>query len=156
VSSLPEAPPSPFMEVWVDSTKAWQNSGNRVDQNITAAAGAHTLTVYGRNSTGVVGSRRITFTVGSSTTCTPSTSTAVVICAPANGSTVTSPFRVVAVGDSVVTFMEVWVDSTKAWQNSGNSVDQNINAATGTHTLTVYGRNSTGVVGSQQITLTVP
>jgi glucose/arabinose dehydrogenase len=89
--------------------------------------------------------------------CTvPTSSTSVNICTPANGATVNSSFTIQAAGGSAVTFMEIWLDGAKAWQNSGNQTQTTVsNVANGNHTITVYGRNSTGVVGSQSITVTV-
>jgi glucose/arabinose dehydrogenase len=149
-----------FMEIWLDSTKVWQNSGNQTQFAASSIAnGNHTITVYGRNSTGVVGSQRITVTVGTSGgggTCSVGTSV-VVICAPANGAGVTSPFTVNAVVNSSVTWVEVWLNSTKAWQGAPTSgaISPSIAAAAGTYTMTVYGRNSTGVLGSARETITV-
>ena len=151
-----------FMEIWLDSTKVWQNSGNQTQFAASNVAnGNHTITVYGRNSAGVVGSQRITVTVGTSGgggggTCSVGTSV-VVICAPANGAGVTSPFTVNAVVNSSVTWVEVWLNSTKAWQGAPTSgaISPSITAAAGTYTMTVYGRNSTGVLGSARETITV-
>jgi hypothetical protein len=149
------------MEIWLDATKIWQNSGNQTSTTTSnVAAGTHTITVYGRNSSGVVGSAKSTVTVGSGGggggggTCSAGTS-AVTICAPANGASVASPVQVTAAGSAAVTWMEVWFNSTKVWQGAGNSVNQSIPAAAGTYTLTVYGRNSTGVLGSATRPFTV-
>jgi hypothetical protein len=161
-----------FMEIWLDNTKVWQNSGNQTQTTVSNVAnGNHTITVYGRNSTGVVGSQRVTITVGTSSgggggACTAGTSV-ITICAPSpptsgGVASVTSPFTVTAAASSAVTFMEIWLNSTKVWQGApadsvaaSHGTSQSLTAAAGTYTLTVYGRNSTGVVGSAQQTLTV-
>jgi glucose/arabinose dehydrogenase len=153
-----------FMEIWMDSTKVWQNSGNQT-QTTVSNVGNHTITVYGRNSTGVVGSQRITITVGATGggggACTAGTSV-INICAPSNGASVTSPVTVTAAASSAVTWIEIWLNSTKVWQGAPadsaaamHGTSQSLTAASGTYTMTVYGRNNTGVVGSASINFTV-
>jgi hypothetical protein len=146
-----------FMEVWVDGTKHYQTSGNHVETDLTLGSGSHTMTIYGRNSSGVVGKATETFTVGSGGgTCSqPASATATVICSPANGSTVSSPVSVQARGGSSVNFMEVWVDGTKKFQTSGNTVSTSLSLAAGSHKLTVFSRNGTTVLSSAVSTFTV-
>ena len=146
-----------FMEVWVDGTKPFQTSGNHVETDLTLGSGSHTMTIYGRNSSGVVGKATETFTVGSGGgTCSqPASATATVICSPANGSTVSSPVSVQARGGSSVNFMEVWVDGTKRFQTSGNTVSTSLSLAAGSHKLTVFSRNGTTVLSSAVSTFTV-
>jgi hypothetical protein len=135
------------MEVWVDGTKRIQNSGNSVESSLSLGGGTHKMTVYGRNSSGVVGKATSTFTVGGGTTCAqPSSATATVICSPQNGSTVSSPVNIQARGGSSVNFMEVWVDGTKRFQTSGNSVSTSLSLAAGTHHLSVFGKNGSTVL----------
>ena len=145
-----------FMEVWVDGTKWFQNSGNRVSTDLPLGNGTHTMKVYGRNGS-VVGQAAVTFTVGSGgTTCAqPASSTGTVICAPANGSTVSSPVTIQARGGVNVTFMEAWVDGTKRFQGSGSSVFTSVTLAAGTHRLTVYSKNGSGVLSSAASNFTV-
>jgi hypothetical protein len=145
-----------FMEVWVDGTKWFQNSGNQVSTDLPLGNGAHTMTVFGRNGS-VVGKATVTFTVssGGSTCSQPSSATATVICAPANGASVSSPVSVQARGGANVTFMEVWVDGTKRFQNSGNGIFTSLTLATGSHRLTVYSKNGSGVLSSAVSNFTV-
>ena len=145
-----------LMELWADGKKLGQWSGHTIDTSPALANGPHKLTVFGKNSAGVLSSAVVNFTVGSSGGgCTPSSSTAVVICTPTDGSTQSSPFHVSAVAGSTSNFMELWFDGTKVFQNAGNSISTDVTAAAGSHKLTVYGRNSSGVVGSTQITVTI-
>jgi hypothetical protein len=147
-----------FMEVWVDGTKPFQTSGNHVETDLTFANGSHTMTIYGRNSSGVVGKATESFTVGSGGggTCgQPSSATATVICTPANGSSVSSPVSVQARGGSSVNFMEVWIDGAKRFQGSGNSISQSYSLTAGSHKLTVYGRNGSTVLSKAVSTFTV-
>jgi hypothetical protein len=145
-----------FMEVWVDGSKLFQNSGNHVETDLPLANGSHTMTVFGRNGS-VVGKASVSFTVGSGgTTCAqPSSSTGTVICAPANGATVSSPVTIQARGGANVTFMEAWVDGTKRAQGSGNSIFTSVSLAAGSHKLTVYSKNGTGVLSNAVSNFTV-
>jgi hypothetical protein len=140
----------------VDGAKWFQNSGNHVSTDLPLSNGAHTMTVFGRNGS-VVGKATVTFTVssGGSTCSQPSSATGTVICAPANGSTVGSPVTIQARGGANVTFMEVWVDGTKRFQSSGNSVFTSLSLAAGGHRLTVYSKNGSGVLSNAVSNLTV-
>jgi glucose/arabinose dehydrogenase len=127
-----------------------------VEAHDTTADFYYELKLTATDSSGLTGSKSV-FVYPIIVACpTPTSSTGVVICTPANGSTVNSTFTIQAAGGSAVTFMEIWMDSTKIWQNSGNQTQNTqSNVANGNHVITVYGRNSSGVVGSQRITITV-
>jgi hypothetical protein len=145
-----------FMEVWVDGSKLFQNSGNHVSTDLPLGNGSHTMKVYGRNGS-VIGQASVTFTVGSggSTCAQPASSTGTVICSPANGSTVSSPVTIQARGGANVTFMEAWVDGTKRAQGSGNSIFTSLSLAAGSHRLSVYSKNGTGVLSKAVSDFTV-
>jgi hypothetical protein len=51
-------------------------------------------------------------------------------------------------GGSSVNFMEVWVDGTKRFQTSGNSVSTAVALGAGSHKMTVFSRNGTTVLSS--------
>ena len=149
------------IEAWVNGTKVAQqfNAGGSplLNASVPLANGSYTLAVISK-SHGVVLNRNFeTFTVsGSTSTCSqPSSATATVICSPANGSTVSNPVSVKARGGSSVNFMEVWVDGTKRFQTSGNTVSTSLSLAAGSHKLTVFGRNGTTVLSSAVSTFTV-
>jgi FG-GAP-like repeat len=149
------------IEIWVDGSKRNETYHNVdqqawVDTNVVLANGTHTATVIAAGYDNRLIKKNVSFSVGGVSTCpAPSTSTQVIICSPANGSTVTSPVSVVAKGGSSVTFMEVWVDGTKRFQTSGHSVNTSLTLAAGSHKMTAFGRNSSGVVGSAVSTFTV-
>jgi glucose/arabinose dehydrogenase len=145
------------MEVWIDGVKKWQGSGRTVDQSFALADGTHKLSVYGKNGSTVLSNPRLTFTVSpNSTTCTASTATSVNICSPTEGSTINSPFQLVASGGSSVTFMEAWLDGVRILQTQGNRIDQSFPTGTGSHTLTVYGKDAANTtVDTEQVHFTV-
>lgn len=149
-----------FMEVWVDGAKVFQTSGNKVVTHVSMMSGPHTMTIYGRNSSGVVGKSTVTFTVASSGSggpCSspPASATATIICSPTANSTVTSPVNVQAEGGSSVNFMEVWVDGAKRFQTNGNTVSTSLTLAAGSHHLTVYGKNGSAVLSKAVSDFTV-
>jgi hypothetical protein len=147
-----------FMEVWMDGTKIFQTSGRTVQTSAALGNGIHKMTVYGRNSTGVVGNQSVTFTVGSSTTCSaPSSSTGTVICQPAEQQTVTSPVHVEARGGSAVNVMEVWIDGVKREDVHSNVVSRDYAVSpAGQHRLVVISRTGATEVSRVVRTFWVP
>lgn len=146
-----------FMEVWVDGTKPYQTSGNKVDTFLTLGNGSHTMTIYGRNSSGVIGKSTVTFTVNGNggATCAPATATSIVICSPTNGSTVSNPVNVVAQGGSSVNFIEVWIDGTKRAQAATGAITYSVTLPLGSHHLTVFGKNGSTVLSKAVSDFTV-
>jgi hypothetical protein len=141
------------IEIWVDGSKrneTYHNVNQQawVDTNVLLATGTHTATVIFANYDNRLIRKSVSFTSFSGTCLQASTSTAVVICSPANGSTVSSPVSVQARGGSSVTFLEVWVDGTKRFQASSNSVSTSLTLAAGGHKLTVFGKNGSTVLSS--------
>lgn len=142
------------LEVWVDGAKRIERffsyaTDSYLNAPLTLANGAHHVTVYAVNFDGRLQRTSFILNVGSASggTCAqPTTSTATVICSPANGSTTTNPVAVQARGGSAITWMEVWVDGSKRAQGSGNSITASLTLGAGSHQLTVFGKNSAGVL----------
>ena len=155
--------PGRKVEVWVDGAKKAEQLKQQfsryafLDANIALAAGTHNVSVYVAGIDNLLQKKSFTFTVGSSSgTCTqPTTTTATVICSPANGSSVTSPVSVQARGGSSVTFMEVWVDGTKRFQTSGNDLSTSLTLAAGSHHLSVFGKSGSTVLSKAVSDFTV-
>jgi hypothetical protein len=51
--------------------------------------------------------------------------------------------------------MEVWVDGTKRFQTSGNSVSASLTLAAGAHHMNVYGKNGSTVLSKAMSDFTV-
>ena len=66
-----------------------------------------------------------------------------------------SPVTIQARGGANVTFMEAWVDGTKRAQGSGNSIFTSLSLAAGSHRLSVYSKNGTGVLSKAVSDFTV-
>jgi vibriolysin len=128
-----------FMEVWSGGTKRYQTSGNSIDVNLSLASGQQTITVIGKVGSAVTDKVSVTITVGATSSCVqPSSTTAAVICAPANGSTVGSPVTLSARGGTGVTVLEGWVDGVKVAQANGSMLTGSVSLAAGPHHLTVF------------------
>jgi photosystem II stability/assembly factor-like uncharacterized protein len=134
-------------ELWANNVKiaSVANSGT-MDQNVTLANGSYQLTFVARNTDS---SSRVTktinITVGSSPSCGPPSSNGIVVCSPANGSTVASPVAVKAfakVSGSIYRF-ELWEGTTKlaSVANSG-TMSVSISRAVGSHQWTFVARNT--------------
>jgi len=148
------------MWAYLDGKGVASSQTDFLDAQISAAAGSHTLRVRAWDYTGFYFDKLISFTVsgGSSGTCTPSTtSPSVTICSPAAGSTVTSPFRVYALTTSsrTVTGMWAYLDSKGVASSQTNSLDAQVSAAAGSHTLRVRAWDYTGFYFDKVITFTV-
>lgn len=126
----------------------------------TKAVSPTVTTTYTITATGSGGSATATatVTVGPSGTCTPSTvSPSVTICLPTNGSTVTSPVRILAAttNSHPVTSLAIYVDNTLAYKQNVSSVDTNLTMANGSHFIVVQNWDSTGAVTKASVNITV-
>ncbi len=141
--------------------------------------GSHTISVAGKNSTGVVATAAVTVTVANGTptptpTATSTTPTAtptgatqtptasatpsadVVIVSPVNGATVSGIVSIVTQYQSPVTWENVYIDGKYLASSPPSTFSWNsTSVANGAHTITVAGKNSSGVIATTTITVTV-
>jgi hypothetical protein len=70
----------------------------------------------------------------------------VVICAPANNSTVTSPVSIVAqaTDSKTITQTQIYIDGVKKYQIAGGRVNTSLPLAAGTHRIAVLAQDSAG------------
>ena len=145
-----------YMEVWSGGTKRYQIAGSKVDTYLSLPSGSQTISVIGKIGTTVSDKKSVTVTVGAASTCAqPATTTAAVICSPANGATVGSPVTISARGGSAVTVLEAWIGGAKVAQALSNTLTSSISMAAGSHTLTVYARSNGIVTDKRTVTFTV-
>jgi PKD repeat protein len=148
-----------FMELWLDSTKAFQTSGRSIDTTVTASAGTHIITVYGRNNTGVLDHKAVTISVGSGgSTCAVPGSAGVNVCSPADGSTSSSPVRAVASGTTTGTFarMELWVDGAQKFVTTSRTLNTTVSVGSGKHRFAFLAVNTAGTVINKAVNVNVP
>jgi vibriolysin len=145
-----------YMEVWSGGKKRYQVAGRKIDTYLSLSSGSQTISVIGKVGGTVSDKKSVTITVGATATCAqPATSTAAVICAPANGATVGSPVTISARGGSAVNVLEAWIGGAKVAQASSNTLNKAVSLAAGSHTLTVYARSNGAVTDKHMITFTV-
>jgi len=155
--------PVTAMAIYLDGVKVYSVNAKSLNTNLTMAAGSHHITVKAWNSGGQVFSSAESITVSSGTTtpppCTLNTvSPSVTICAPANGSTVTSPVNIVAGTTSntyPVTAMKIYVDNVAQYSTSSSSLNTSLAMSAASHRITVQAWNSGGQVFNSTIYITV-
>jgi len=121
-----------------------------INANVTAGVGSHTVVVRAWDSSGAYGDQTLTLQVHL---------VAVNISAPLNSTSVNSPVNIQAAASSVhgITGWHVYVDSVDSYgKNTGNSIDINLAMGSGVHSVLVRAWDSTGALGDQTITVTVP
>jgi glucose/arabinose dehydrogenase len=134
-----------LLEAWVDGVKRQSSSSNSLSFSLDLSAGSHRLVVIGKSSGTETDRQVINFNVGSSGGtggCTPSSAGDVLICAPTDGSTVSSPVAISAKGGSSVNLLEAWVDGVKRQSSSSNSLSFSLDLSAGSHRLVVIGKSS--------------
>ena len=137
--------------IYVDGVGKYQGGAVRsINTSVATSTGEHTILVRTWDSSGAYGDQ--TFTVDVQPV-------AVNVSSPFTEAAVTSPANIVATASSAhaITSWNIYVDSISSYvQDYGSSLNANLELTPGTHSVMVQAWDSTGAVGSQTITLTVP
>jgi len=139
--------------VYVDGATAYIGAAaTTINTNITAAAGTHSVVVRAWDTSGAYGDQNLTVSVNNQPTVT--------ILTPAAGSNVSSPINVqasaTASGGHWITGWWVYLDGVAKYNGgSVNSININLAASTGSHTITVRAWDSSGASASQTFTVQV-
>jgi hypothetical protein len=123
---------------------------NAINVNVTASVGSHAVVVRAWDSSGAYGDQTLTLQIHP---------VAVNISTPLNAAAVNSPVNIQATASSGhrITGWHVYVDSIDSFaQNKGNSIDMNLAMGSGVHSVLVRAWDSTGALGDQTISVTVP
>lgn len=146
------------IDVWLDGNKVgWFGGATTINIQVSAGAGSHQLDIYAIGTDGEKQLSSVKFTVGSSGggggggggtgSCTAPASPGVNICAPTNGSTVSSPVTITAAGtnNGSTQGMDVWLDGSKlGWFGGTNTVNTTATLTAGTHQLDIYAVGTNG------------
>ena len=146
------------MEIWVDGVKFSETPGNVVDTNLPLSIGTHAVAVVADEVDTSYFSSQVSLGVQAPSTCTANPSgPSITVCAPANGSTVTSPVQVNALttDSNPVNNMEIWVDGAKAFETFANHIQTALTMAPGAHRFVVVAIDSTGFRFTQVNSITV-
>ena len=121
-----------------------------INANVTASAGSHTVVVRAWDSSGAYGDQTLTLQVRP---------VAINISTPLNATSVNSPVNIQATASSAhsITGWHVYVDSVDSFgKNKGDSIDMNLAMGSGVHSVLVRAWDSSGALGDQTISVTVP
>jgi hypothetical protein len=146
------------MKIYVDNTAVFYTPDDRISTLLSLSAGTHSVVVKAWDTAGPF-SKSFTLTVGSGGgSCTATSNRTVKICAPASGSTASSPVQILAGlrSDSGITAAQIYLDGTKVYQAGAGTttVNQSLSMSAGTHRITVKGWDSSGSFSSS-VTITV-
>jgi hypothetical protein len=151
-----------LMELWVDGKKigdqyhAW---GQRAWFDLTGTTltpGSHRGVLFAKDIDNRQQETAFNFTVGGAACLIPSTA-GVNICAPASGSTVSSPVQVRATSkvNGTLARMQLWVDGVNKFTSTSNTLTTSISLAAGTHRFAVVATNTAGQKWESAVNATV-
>jgi Big-like domain-containing protein len=127
--------------------------------NITAVPGSpYTIAASPNSSLGRIGKQGALVVVPISAACSAPASNGVHICAPTNGSSVSSPVTVKAAStvSGTIARMELWVDGVKKYTTtSSKQLSTTISLAAGSHRFSVFAINTVGQKWQSAVTATV-
>ena len=150
-----------FIQVYVDGLPQLTKTGGTLNDPVPMPVGTHRLTVQAKDSTGTVFKQTISITVppAPAGSCTINTaSPTVTICTPTNNATIASPVHIVAGSTdtaNTIKFIQVYVDGTAKFTQSGGKLDTSVAMDSGVRRLTVQATDGQGIVFKQTISVTV-
>jgi len=137
--------------IYLDGIPVYPAGGVKtINANVTASAGSHTVVVRAWDSSGAYGDQTLTLQVRP---------VAINISTPLNATSVNSPVNIQATASSAhsITGWHVYVDSVDSFgKNKGDSIDMNLAMGSGVHSVLVRAWDSSGALGDQTISVTVP
>lgn len=151
------------MKIYLDGVAVYSVNYFQIEGAIlTAAPGAHRMTVRAWDVNGNSFSSSVTFyaseSAGSEPPCELKTAVpSVTICTPAKNATgLTSPVRITAAAksNSSITGVKVYVDGTSVYATKSSIVDTSVAMAEGTHKVTVQAWDASGAVFRETIYVT--
>jgi len=154
VASAASSTPVTLSQIYLDGSKVYEVHAASLDTNVTMSPGNHRLTVQAYDSAG-----NFKTTEYIDVCALSATSPSVTICTPADGSSATSPVRVLAGTTSAnpVTLVQIYLDGSKVYEVASDRLDHAVAMSSGaTHRLTVQAYDNTGFVFKSTVYVTVP
>ena len=146
------------MKAYANGVTVASSTSSTLNAQVSLAPATYNLVVKAWDSIGAVYQKSESITVGGPPPATCSISTVgVKICAPAAGSTQSSPVQITAasMGTNKITGMKAYANGTAVATSTSGSLSAKVTLAPGTYTLTVKGWESTGTVHQASETFTV-
>jgi hypothetical protein len=134
------------MKAYIDGKQVASNDFNTLNAAATEPSGTHQLAVNAWDPNDKVYQTIVNFTVGSAA-CSPPSSAGVHICAPASGSTVSSPVAISAAsngGSAKISAMKAYIDGKQVASSTGATITGSATEAAGSHQLVVNAWNTAG------------
>lgn len=144
----------------LDSGATTMVDSSRIGATVTAASGSHTVHVKAWGSGGVVCTAAVAITITGSSQGATTSSGGITVSSPENGSSVSSPFSLVASasscsGQAISSIGYSLDNSSNTTIVNGTSVDTHVTAAAGGHTLHVKSWGKSGASCSDSLSITV-
>ncbi|HWS16504.1 MAG TPA: Ig-like domain-containing protein [Candidatus Elarobacter sp.] len=146
------------MKAYIDGTQVDATDTNTLNAAVAKSAGAHQLAVNAWDINDKVYQTIVNFTVGGTAGCSVPTAAGIHICAPTQGSTVTSPVAISAAangGTAKISAMKAYIDGKQVAASTSGTISGSAAEAVGTHQLTVNAWNAVGKLFQSTATFTV-
>jgi len=137
VAATSNAAPVTATQIYIDGVLKYQLSAGTVDAYLPITLGSHYVVVQSWDTKGGIHKRGVNVNVKNQ---------AVVVRSPAPNSLVSSPVQLLASagGQNPITKMQLYVDGSPQYQNSGNTLNIPLALSAGKHALTVQATDSSG------------
>jgi hypothetical protein len=137
------------MRIYVDSTSVYTTSASSLDTFVPMSTGSHSVIVQAWDSTGAVFKTPETISVSSTM--------GVTVSSPGTNSTVSSPMHVVAsaLASNPISAMRIYLDGASVYTVNASSLDTQVAASAGSHSLVVQAWDITGAVYKQALAVSV-
>jgi hypothetical protein len=146
------------IKAYFNGTQVASSETNTLNFSIAEPPGSYQLAANAWDSNDKVYQTIVNFTVPSTAPCSAPTSAGIHICAPTQGSTISSPVAISAAangGTATISAMKAYIDSQLVASSTSGTLSGSATEAAGTHNLTVNAWNTAGKLFQSTATFTV-
>jgi hypothetical protein len=165
-STSPDQYPIAAMQIYVDDQLDYSANTAQLDTSLNLGGGSHRGVVKSWNTAGESFSQTVNFSVGSGGSSptpaptpapTSSGNAGITVSSPTNGGSSASPIHVVASAQAPagIAAIHIYIDDNDVFQTGAGSVDTNVNAGAGNHSLVVQAWDNNGTVYKQAVSVSV-